>query len=159
MKRTSKEETNRTRPGRYDTPPTREVPTGHVCIPRSQEDYRSLLPEVTYHILFEEGTERAFSHPFYVNHQRGLYRCAACGQPLFGSEAKYESGTGWPSFYAPVHKEALTYETDQKLFLPRTAIACSCCGGHIGHVFEDGPEPTGLRYCTNGTALSFEEEN
>jgi methionine-R-sulfoxide reductase len=113
-----------------------------------------LSPE-QHRVLREEGTERAFSSPLYLEKRAGTYRCAGCGQVLFSSATKYESGTGWPSFYAAVEGGVGT-KVDLKFGMRRTEYHCSGCGGHQGHVFDDGPQPTGLRYCNNGVALTFE---
>ena len=120
----------------------------------SPDEWRERLTEKQYKILREEGTEWAGSSPLNGEKRAGTYHCAGCGLLLFHSEWKYESGTGWPSFYDVVKKHIGT-KTDRKLFLPRTEYHCARCGGHQGHVFEDGPEPTGLRYCNNGVALEF----
>lgn len=117
-------------------------------------EWRQRLPEPAYRVLFEEGTERAGSSPLNREKRPGTFVCAACHLPLFSSEAKYESGTGWPSFYRPL-EGAVETERDMKLGVPRTEYHCRRCGGHQGHVFEDGPEPTGRRYCNNGLALRF----
>lgn len=114
------------------------------------------LPETTYAILFEEQTEQAFSHPLYNEKRNGIYKCAGCSQPLFEHSSKYDSGSGWPSFFAPIDNTRLLYQIDEHLGYPRTEVTCSFCHGHLGHVFHDGPRPTGLRYCMNGGALSFE---
>lgn len=143
---------------RYRTAPTRKLPGDFPCRAGTRERYREELPEETYRILFADGTEPAFSHPYHALHEPGLFRCAACGAPLFGSEAKFDSGTGWPSFSAPVQADRVTYEIDFYVGIPRIAVLCACCGGHLGHVFEDGPKPTGLRYCMNGGALAFGKE-
>ena len=121
--------------------------------PRSE--WREILPEERYRILFEAKTERAFSSPLDKETREGTYVCAACFQPLFSSEAKYDSGTGWPSFWAPIEEEAVGTTRDFKLVVPRTEYHCSRCRGHQGHVFNDGPEPTGQRWCNNGLALEF----
>jgi peptide-methionine (R)-S-oxide reductase len=123
-------------------------------IMRSDEEWRRLLTKEQYEVLRREGTERAGSSPLNGEKRQGTYVCAGCGQPLFSSATKYDSGTGWPSFYAPIDG-ALETKTDYKLIWPRTEYHCSRCGGHQGHVFKDGPEPTGLRYCNNGVALRF----
>lgn len=115
---------------------------------------RELTPE-QYRITRKHGTERAFSHPLNNEKRAGLYHCVCCGQPLFSSDAKFDSGTGWPSFFAPTEQNALAEREDRSLFMRRTEILCSRCDAHLGHVFPDGPEPTGLRYCMNGVALDF----
>jgi peptide-methionine (R)-S-oxide reductase len=116
-----------------------------------------LTPE-QYHVLREKGTEQAFTGEYADAHDPGMYRCAACGNPLFSSETKYESGSGWPSFYEPIAKDAVATESDRKFMMTRTEVLCAKCGGHLGHVFPDGPEPTGLRYCMNSAALKLEKE-
>jgi len=123
-------------------------------IVRSDEEWHKLLTADEYDVLRREGTERPGSSPLNQEKRQGTYVCAGCGQPLFHSDTKYESGTGWPSFFTPI-EGALKTKTDYKLIWPRTEYHCSRCGGHQGHVFEDGPEPTGLRYCNNGVALRF----
>lgn len=142
----------------YRTLPTRKNLPAFNCQASPQEVYKEKLPRDVYRIMFEDGTEPAFSNILNKNKEEGIYSCAACGQPLFGSEAKFESGTGWPSFYAPLDPLCLDFEEDYILIMPRTAVLCSCCKGHLGHVFDDGPAPTFLRFCMNGTALSFEGE-
>ncbi len=114
-----------------------------------------LTPE-QYHVTQEHGTERPFTHPYNAEKRQGMYNCVVCGAPLFNSETKYESGSGWPSFFAPAAKDAVSETDDRSLLMRRTEITCANCGAHLGHVFPDGPQPTGLRYCMNGTALAFD---
>ena len=121
----------------------------------TRERWRALLSEESFHILFEDGTEPAGSSPLNHETRPGTYICAACHAPLFSSEDKYDSGTGWPSFTRPLDAERLGTRRDVKLFVPRTEYHCGRCGGHQGHVFGDGPPPTGRRYCNNGLALKF----
>ena len=129
-----------------------------VRIEKSDAEWRSELTPEQYHVTRQHGTERAFSGPYWNTKDDGLYRCVCCDKPLFSSQTKFDSGTGWPSFFAPVERHALTEYKDRSLFMTRTEIRCADCDAHLGHVFEDGPEPTGLRYCMNGTALRFEKE-
>jgi peptide-methionine (R)-S-oxide reductase len=120
----------------------------------SEEEWRRKLPPAQYRVLREHGTERAGSSPLDKEYGEGIYHCAGCGQPLFASNTKFNSGTGWPSFSAPV-EQAVETEADRSFFMTRTEVHCSRCGGHLGHVFDDGPQPTGQRYCMNGAALDF----
>ena len=120
----------------------------------SEEEWRRKLSPAQYRVLREHGTERAGSSPLDKEYGEGIYHCAGCGQPLFASDAKFNSGTGWPSFSAPV-EQAVETHTDRSFFMTRTEVHCGRCGGHLGHVFDDGPQPTGLRYCMNGAALDF----
>ena len=106
----------------------------------------------------EQGTERAFTGPYVDNHEAGTYLCAACQLPLFDAATKFESGTGWPSFYAPINDQNVGEHTDSSYGMVRTEVVCNRCEGHLGHVFDDGPKPTGLRFCINGNALQFEHE-
>jgi len=122
---------------------------------KSDEEWKKALTPEQYRILRQKGTERAFTGPNWNNHAKGVYLCAGCAQKLFRSEEKYESGTGWPSFWAPIDKAAVREHQDRSFFMARTEIVCARCGGHLGHVFTDGPRPTGLRYCMNGAALTF----
>ncbi|MFN0040456.1 MAG: peptide-methionine (R)-S-oxide reductase MsrB [Burkholderiales bacterium] len=121
---------------------------------KPKSEWKALLPPMSYDVLFEEDTERAGTSPLNKEKRPGTYVCAACFLPLFRSEAKYESGTGWPSFFEPI-PDVLGTKKDRKLFVARTEYHCIRCGGHQGHVFDDGPKPTGLRYCNNGVALRF----
>jgi peptide-methionine (R)-S-oxide reductase len=117
------------------------------------------LSEEEFYVLRKHGTERAFSHPLNNNKKPGDYVCAGCGNPLFTSDAKYDSGTGWPSFYEPMSEDAVSEHEDRSLFMRRTEVRCAACDGHLGHVFPDGPQPTGQRYCMNGVALKFIEQD
>jgi peptide-methionine (R)-S-oxide reductase len=124
-------------------------------IVKSDAEWRAQLTVEQFRVLREHGTERAGTSPLDKEYGSGLYRCAGCDLPVFSSDAKFDSGTGWPSFWAPL-EEAVETTTDRSFFMVRTEIHCRRCGGHLGHVFEDGPAPSGLRYCMNGAALSFD---
>ena len=128
-------------------------------IQKSEAEWRKELPHMACFVLREKGTERAFTGEFWNHHEKGVYRCAGCSQPLFDSEHKFESGTGWPSFFQPAEGTAILEEEDDSWGMRRVEVLCSSCGGHLGHVFEDGPRPTGLRYCINSAALAFDADS
>ena len=123
----------------------------------SEEEWKKILPEDIYFIARQKGTERPWSSPFELSKEIGTYYCKACGNPLFRSDTKFESGCGWPSFYEPISKGSIIYTPDNSHGMKRTEVQCGRCKAHLGHVFEDGPPPTGLRYCINGVILDFEK--
>jgi len=123
---------------------------------KTDEEWRQKLTPEQYEVLRQKGTERAFSGKYANAHEKGMYRCAGCGAPLFDADTKFESGTGWPSFYQPVDESAVDKIDDHTYGMIRTEVECANCGGHLGHVFPDGPQPTGLRYCINSASLEIE---
>lgn len=126
-------------------------------LPKTDAEWRALLDEDTYYVTRQKGTERPFTGKYYDNKDEGVYRCACCGQELFSSDAKYDSGSGWPSFFKPAEQAAVAEDSDTTHDMTRTEILCSNCGAHLGHVFPDGPKPTGLRYCVNSLSLNFQK--
>ncbi len=132
-----------------------EPSTGSFSIVKSEEEWKSILTPMQYQVLREEATEPPFSNAYHDSKAKGVYECAGCQLPLFSSDTKFDSKTGWPSFWQPVSESAVETKTDWKLLYPRTEVHCRRCGGHLGHIFDDGPEPTGLRYCINSAALTF----
>jgi methionine-R-sulfoxide reductase len=123
----------------------------------SNAEWKKVLTPTVYHIMREAGTETPYTGPYVNNHQKGTYYCASCGNALFSSDTKFESGTGWPSFFRPLPGNSVVTTKDNSLGMVRDEVLCARCGGHLGHVFDDGPQPTGLRYCMDGYALMFEK--
>lgn len=145
--------------GAQDAPSPIPDPSSHEPGAKTEAEWKAELPHMACFVLREKGTERAFSGEFWDHHEKGTYHCAGCGQALFDSDHKFESGTGWPSFFQPAAGTSVREEEDDSWGMRRVEVLCTSCGGHLGHVFDDGPRPTGLRYCINSAALSFHPDS
>jgi len=126
-------------------------------IPKTEEEWKKILTAEQYNILRQKGTERAFTGKYWNNFEDGIYKCGGCGEVLFESKTKFDAGCGWPSFYEAIDKSKIIEKDDYSYFMHRIEVLCAMCGGHLGHVFDDGPKPTGLRYCINSASLQFEK--
>ncbi len=131
----------------------------HFAVSMSDAEWKKKLTSEQYDVLRKHGTERAFTSPLNKEKHKGKFLCAGCGWLLYTSDTKFDSGTGWPSFWKPANEDSVETSTDKSLFMARTEVHCAHCGGHLGHVFNDGPAPTGLRYCMNGVALTFKPDS
>jgi peptide-methionine (R)-S-oxide reductase len=161
MQQCSFSQTSKNNTAAMDTTNKKENPvysrTDTKQVNLSEEEWRKVLPADVYHIARQKGTERPWTSRYELSKEVGTYYCAACGNALFKSDTKFESGCGWPSFYEPISKKSIIYELDNSHGMIRKEVMCGRCKGHLGHVFEDGPPPTGLRYCINGVVLDFEK--
>ena len=128
-------------------------------IQKTDAEWREQLDDDAYQVCRKKGTERAFTGKYWDNHDNGIYKCACCGEPLFNAATKFDSGTGWPSYFEPLNKAAIIEHVDSSMFATRTEVVCSKCDSHLGHVFPDGPQPTGLRYCINSVSLKLDKND